>query len=286
MSRNNKKNLHAPEAQEKSGKGVVSALKKIHGKLKWIDPFTYVDLFLMPKINPSKNEWISTGVYLVSAFVFAWLIYTGLGFAFGTSSPMVIVVSGSMEPLYHRGDVIALFGANTQNTQAQEAELNLPTLQNIPFSEFAVPEYSQTSETTAGFILDKIKFNSGQEIKITKTGAIVVYFSELSQIPIIHRAIAKIHVQDGYYILTKGDSVNNPTIDQDCGKVSKTTSGNTVYVETEKPCITLYPVKIPALQGISVLQIPAIGCAKLWLFDDLFSLIAKGKLPPDFKGIC
>ncbi len=283
MSRKNKKNLQGNPEQRETEKGFFVVLKKIQAKLKWIDPFAYVDLFLMPRINPSNNEWLGTIVYLVFAFVFAWLIYNALGFAFGTSSPMVIVVSGSMEPLYHRGDVIVLFGANVQNVQAQEADLNLPSLKNIPFSKFAVTE---PKDSTMENQIKSIKFNNGIEIPVRKTGSIIVYFSELTQQPIIHRAVAKIRAQDGYYVLTKGDSANNPTIDQDCGKVFYAGKEKLIPYGTEKPCITLYPVPIKNLQGISVLQIPAIGCAKLWLFDDLLSLLANGKLPADFKGIC
>lgn len=240
----------------------------------------------MPKVNPSGNEWLGIAVYLVSAFVFAWCIYTALGFAFGTGSPMVIVVSGSMEPLYHRGDVIVLFGANSQNVQAQEVRLDLPSLKDTPFSKIAVPEYVQTPETTAGFLLDKIKFSNGKEIGIDRNGSIVVYNSNFTGQPIIHRAVAKIRAGDGYYLLTKGDSINNPTIDQDCGTVYYQDAEKTTPYATEKPCITLYPVPLTGLQGTAVFQLPAIGCAKLWLFDDLFTLAGTGRLPKDFKGIC
>jgi len=61
-------------------------LKKLREKLKWLDPFTYVDLYLMPIINPGKKEWISMVVYIISAFIFAFLIFNGLGFLLGTSS--------------------------------------------------------------------------------------------------------------------------------------------------------------------------------------------------------
>ncbi|MBN1941593.1 MAG: hypothetical protein JW772_05420 [Candidatus Diapherotrites archaeon] len=249
-------------------------LKEIREKLKWLDPFTYVDKYLMPKINPSNNEYVSLVVYLVSAFVFAWLIYTGLGIAFGTPSPMVIVVSGSMEPVYYRGDVIILFGANTGNVNAREVELSVPTLKRVPFSEIAQPAYIQNSVAR----INKIRFNNGEEIPIETTGNIVVYFSDITRQPIIHRAVAKIKADDGYYVLTKGDSVNNYTIDQDCGRILPT--------GPEKNCISLYPISIQDLQGVSAMQIPFVGCIKLWIFDDLFSLISTGRLPPDFRGVC
>ncbi|HLD59291.1 MAG TPA: hypothetical protein VI977_06720 [archaeon] len=251
------------------------ALKELREKLKWLDPFTYVDLYLMPRINPSKNEYVSIAVYLVSAFVFAWLIYTALGFAFGTGSPMVIVMSGSMEPLYHRGDVIVLFGTGRTGVNAPEISLDVPSLKGVSFSQIG-----ETIPGTATFEnpIQAIKFGNGTEIPIQKNGSIVVYYSSLTQQPIIHRAVAKIHVSDGDYLLTKGDSIYNPTIDQDCGRISS--------LGTEKPCITLYPVPVKQVQGISVFQIPFVGCFKLWIFDDLAGLIGSGKLPADFKGVC
>jgi signal peptidase len=42
----------------------------------------------------------------VVAIVAAWLVYNGLGLALGTSMPMVAVVSGSMEPNLHVGDLM------------------------------------------------------------------------------------------------------------------------------------------------------------------------------------
>jgi len=198
-----------------------------------------------------------------------------LGLAFGTPTPMVIVVSGSMEPVYHRGDVIVLFGASPQNVFASEIETGFSSLRGISFSQFAVPQYALTGN---GVQIQSIEFNNGTVLPIEKTGSIVVYYSKLSRKPIIHRAVAKLKAEDGYYLLTKGDSIYNNTIDQDCGLVI---NGN-----PQKTCIELYPVPIKNLDGTAVLQIPLIGCAKLWVFDNLASLATTGALPPDFSGVC
>ncbi|MFH1420351.1 MAG: signal peptidase I [Candidatus Aenigmatarchaeota archaeon] len=50
---------------------------------------------------------------IVVAFVVAWLFYQGLGFAAGTGMPIVSVVSESMEPVLHRGDLLLVTGAAT-----------------------------------------------------------------------------------------------------------------------------------------------------------------------------
>ena len=294
----------------------LAALKK---KLKWADPFTYVDFFILPKLHAlsknlqltvfvasylillflvflvlgvtpfflialsafyaylfffEKEEFLDWGIYLLSAFIFAAAIYSLLGLALGTASPMVIVVSGSMEPLYHRGDVIIMQGISFEQFAGQEIFLNQP-LSSTPFASFAktVPENPSFSNP-----LTAIQFSDGQQLFINKEGSIVVYFSERIQEPIIHRIAAKIKAPDGDYLLTKGDSPNNYTIDQDCGTIS--------YGVPEKNCITLYPVKEEQLQGRALLNVPVVGCVKLWLFDNLQGLVTKGSLPPEFSGIC
>ena len=52
---------------------------------------------------------------IVIAFVVAWVFYQGLAFATGTSMPIVSVVSDSMEPILHRGDL--LFVLNSEDPQ-------------------------------------------------------------------------------------------------------------------------------------------------------------------------
>jgi hypothetical protein len=108
-----------------------------------------------------------------------------------------------------------------------------------------------------------------------------VYSAFPSGLPIIHRAIVKIVANDGNFILTKGDnSLTNPTFDQDCGNV------NDAFEKSDKPCITFYPIQVSELHGRTFFAIPKVGCVKLWLVDDLMSLISIGSLPHDFKGIC
>jgi len=251
-------------------------LKKIREQLKWLDPFTYVDIYVIPKVNPKNNETLNWIIYLISAFVFAWIIYTGFGILLGTQSPMMIVVSASMEPLYHRGDIVVLQGATPENLAGAEVQLQLPSLREKEFASFAEPIYSNGGSGT----IESIKFNSGRQIPITREGSVVVYWSNHMQEPIVHRVAAKLFAGDGMYVLTKGDSAFNSTIDQDCGLV--------LNGQPQKNCIELYPVPLERLQGKVILQVPLLGCAKLWLLDDLGSLITKGKLPAEITpgNIC
>ncbi|MFH1240319.1 MAG: hypothetical protein V1672_03815 [Candidatus Diapherotrites archaeon] len=239
----------------------LKAIKAKLGFLKYLDPFHYVDLFLMPVLNPDENELISWVVYIVSAFVFALAIYSILGFVLGTSSPMVIVVSGSMEPVYYRGDVIVLQGTTPATLVAPEVDIDTRTLQNTYLNDVANTDY----------VSKKIIFKNGTEIPFNTTNDIVVYFSNLRQQPIIHRVMAKLNAGDGTYVVTKGD--NNNVIDQEC-------------TISSKQCISLFPVPVSELDGKALLKIPFVGCVKLWLFDNLGSVIITGNLPENYRGIC
>jgi len=294
-------------------------LAGIRQKLKWVDPFTYVDIYVMPHVKalPGGRQWIvfvasfvllalavslalgvthffimlllvfyaylfiferqeavEWGINLLFAFIFAWAIYSFFGLALGTASPMVIVVSGSMEPLYHRGDVIVLNGTSFEQLQAPLVQFNGP-IDGRELALLATPHYSSTQN---GVQVSSLEFNTGQDVEITQEGSVVVYFSQRLQQPIIHRVVAKLSASDGSYVITKGDSANNNTVDQDCGSVR--------LGVPEKQCIQLFPVKEQDIEGRALLQVPLVGCVKLWLFDNLASLIATGAFPSDFRGVC
>jgi signal peptidase I len=235
-------------------------LEKIKQKLqflKYLDPFYYVDTYLVPKVNPKNTEWVNWAIYFVSALFFAWLIYTLLGVVLATHSPMVIVVSGSMEPVLYRGDVVVMQGVSPENINAPLTTINLPTLRETGLGEIARVDAIPPKN---------LLFANGEAIPITEKGDTVVYIStslrSLGE-PVIHRVVAKVKAGDGYYLVTKGD--NNNVIDQDCGKVIAGTS--------QYPCITLYPIPATEISGRAVFKIPLIGYVKLLLFDDLPALI-------------
>lgn len=241
----------------------------IREKLKWADPFTYVDKYLMPVVNPSGNEILSWIIYLVSAFVFAWVIYTALGLALATPAPMVIVVSQSMEPELYRGDVVVLYGVTAQTLNAQEIDLPEKQLNNVYVDSFATLSYTGRG---GSYSLSSIIFPGNRTIVLNTEGDTVVYVSNVTGEQIIHRAVLKINAADGTYILTKGDNQNtNITIDQDCGKV--------VMNQSQKSCITLYPINTDDVLGKAILRIPLLGYIKLLLFDDLPTILFGCKNP-------
>jgi signal peptidase I len=270
-----------------------SFLKKKFSFLRFLDPFTYVDLFVIPKIRTKFGEdsLVEKATNVFFALLFAFLAYTILGIVFQTSSPMVIVYSASMEPSFFRGDVMFL-GKPAQNDSFGPVIFVDYDVAKKGVSEFFYPTY----DAEGRFVSFSV---GGQDFNYAKTASVVVYsaYNPLTQYngkPIIHRSIAKIVAPDGNFILTKGDNdskkffseyfgqyiYSNPTFDQDCGSIVP------VYEKPSKGCITLYPVKMDSLQGRAFFRIPLVGCVKLWLVDDLTSLLLTGKLPPDFKGIC
>ena len=269
-----------------------SRLAQLKQKLKWLDPFTYVDLAL-DKYWPVKGKEKTLAqeigynvIYVVSAFAFAFIIYQAFAFALSTSSPIVIVVSESMEPVFYRGDVMFVQGIPAENLAGTLA-VTSQNLFEMPFSEFASASYS-------GGELQSIEID-GKSYAQDPDSDIIVYNSRLLGEQIIHRIFLKIKANDGYYFLTKGDNKKtNKTFDQDCGKVTVKYSPGTDIVEgyvLEKPCIDLFPETSKEIQGRTIFRIPAVGCVKVWFFDDLPSLIFRHKMPDSYYssgnwGIC
>ncbi len=260
--------------ESKNMKLIKNNLSILKEKLKWLDPFTYVDLFIMPKVKKiNDSQIVETIVNILFAAIFAFLIYIILGGLFGTASPLVIVYSASMEPNLQRGDVIALRSAS-ENDYFGPVIIIDESLESKNPVDFLTPVYENNQ-------LSKIIFKNTKEIIPQIDASIVVYNSYPSNLPIIHRSIVKIVANDANYILTKGDNyITNPTFDQDCGRIDE------LRGISEKNCITFNPIKVSEIEGIAFFRAPILGCVKLWLVDDLSSIILNGRLPKDFSGIC
>jgi len=271
----------------------ISSFKKRFYFLRFLDPFTYVDLFVIPKIRSrfGENSFAEKAVNVFFALLFAFLAYSFLGILFQTQSPLVIVYSASMEKSFFRGDVMFLGKPNSNDFFGPVIIID-ENISKKPVNEFVFPEYD-SEERLVSFSVN------GKKYDYEKSGAVIVYpaYNPLNSYhnkPIIHRSIAVISARDGNFLLTKGDNdeekyfsnyynqfvYSNPTFDQDCGAV------NTIFESSSKGCITLYAVPVESVQGRAFFRIPFVGCAKLWLVDDLASLLFSGKLPSDFKGFC
>ncbi|MBI4044774.1 MAG: hypothetical protein HY392_03635 [Candidatus Diapherotrites archaeon] len=247
-------------------------LKGLREKLKWLDPFTYVDRYVAPVVNPGRSETIGFFLDIFFAALFAFILYNFLGFVLSTSAPIVIVVSGSMEPVLYRGDIVVLQGVKAESVSAPLVVLEEPFLDSRPFSDYASATCvdKKTGEqkdcqlfggkNPRSFDTVSIGFVNGKSVQIQETGDIIVYNSTSSGEPVIHRAVAKLQGIDKTVILTKGDSELNPLVDQQAG-------------------ITRGAVAGSQIQGKALFKIPLLGYLKLLVFDDLPVLVFGCKNP-------
>ncbi len=133
-------------------------------------------------------SWI---VNIILAFlIIKFLVYPGLGLVFGTTHPVVAVVSGSME---HEGGF-----DNWWNTNCGDL------LQKEIYGEFEI-----TQET---FMEYKFKngFNKGDIMivlgpKNIGIGDVIVFNANTPMDPIIHRVVNITEENSTYYYTTKGD---------------------------------------------------------------------------------
>ncbi len=237
--------------------------KRDRSFLEKLDPFTYVDDYILPRINPGNHEFINWAVYIVFSFVFAYALYTIFGFILQTQSPLVIVVSGSMLPTMARGDVVILQGVDGVHVNAPEVVLDGVDVGNTSLEKLA----AYTPDGAGGW---NITFNQTQQtVNVPKQGAsdIVVYNSTHKNLEIIHRAVVKIRADGKYFVLTKGD--NNPNLDQDCGSVDELLlPGNPApQIITSKSCPSPYPVPLSLVRGKALVWLPYVGYIKLLLVD-------------------
>lgn len=232
---------------------------KIKEKVKYLDPYLYVDLFLLKVFGKDKKletkiiYWI---VYLLYSLLLAFIIFKLLGVILGTSLPLATVVSGSMEPSFYRGDIMVIKGAKNLKAETITIDEEIKT-KNL--SEFSKMEYSRNEYGLNE--VEKIIINN-QEIvikdAITNKNSVVVYRSNLTGRDIIHRVVLIIDAKDGKYVLTKGDNgETNYIIDQDC-----TISGNYII----NGCLHIYPIETKDLLGKKLFKIPYVGYLKLFLF--------------------
>jgi len=242
--------------------------------LKWLDPFTYADI-LLERSGKKDKKIVSWSVYLLTAALSAFVLYNFFALLLGTRFPGVIVLSGSMEPLFYRGDIIIMQGFNVESLHGARIKFD-GSIKGLPLSNYATTYCSRNDGTEIktcskfkedyrngkvhlpDFSTTKIVFSNGKEVKITKNGDIVVYYGYVfnwltgthSFEPIIHRVVAIIEANDGVFVLTKGDSKFNSFIDQDAG-------------------ISPSAVPVSELEGRLVAIIPKLGYVKLLVMDDL-----------------
>ena len=140
--------------------------------------------------DDSLASWL---VNLVLAFVLVkWVIYPGLGLLFGTSFPIVAVVSGSME--HDKMD----FDTWWEHSGRWYDERSIT---KEDFSRFSFSN---------GFNMGDIMILRGIKPKDIKIGDVLVYESSRHQNPIIHRVVGIVDEKGEITFVTKVDHNNGP----------------------------------------------------------------------------
>jgi len=122
------------------------------------------------KEHSSKRRIIVAILLIVFAFSGSFLFYFIMQITLNTSAPMVVVVSGSMEPQIHKGDLLFLKGKNPENIKNGTIE--------------------------------------GKEGDIIVFDARGIWVNPPND-PIVHRVIGK-RYDNGWFFLTKGDANPSP----------------------------------------------------------------------------
>ena len=115
----------------------------------------------------SHKKIIIAAVMICIAFFGSFLVYFGLQVALNTEAPIVIVVSGSMEPSIREGDLLFVMGTNPEDIK------------------------NGTAEDKNG---DVIVFDARR------------LWAGAPEEPIVHRVVDKYLVGDTWYFRTKGDA--------------------------------------------------------------------------------
>ncbi len=168
----------------------------------------------------SHKKVIIAVVMICIAFFGSFLVYFGLQVALNTEAPIVIVVSGSMEPNIHEGDLLFVMGTNPENIK------------------------NGTAEEKNG---DVIVFDA----RGLWTGA--------PEEPIVHRVVDKYLVGDTWYFRTKGDAnllPDHAPVPEYC--IIGVVIGGIPYIGWVKIFLTESGLLIPLLVIISALLVISI----------------------------
>ena len=168
---------------------------------------------------PHKKVIVAV-VLIITAFFGSYLVYFILQVSLNTESPIVVVISGSMEPNIHTGDLLFIAGIDPEDIKNGTAE-------------------------------DK----DGDVIVFDARGL----WSTAPQEPIVHRVIDKYQIGDTWYFRTKGDANTMPDaapIPE--SRVIGVVIGGIPYIGWVKIFLTNSGLLIPLLVVISALLIVSI----------------------------
>lgn len=158
--------------------------------------------------DDSAASWI---VNIILAFIIIrFLLYPGLSIAFGTSLPIVAVVSGSMEhkivPSYYNLPP-TICGKNFE----EQKRVNFDAYWEL-CGEWYTSNTNITKEQFKTFPFkngfnkaDIMLLKSAKKPEKVKVGEVIVFQSSAASHPIIHRVVSIEQKEDGYHFATKGD---------------------------------------------------------------------------------
>ncbi|MHA1390920.1 MAG: signal peptidase I [Promethearchaeota archaeon] len=171
--------------------------------------------------KPVSRKKIIIAVVMISvAFFGSFLVYFILQISFNTETPIVVVVSGSMEPQIHQGDLLFVMGREPENIKN-------------------------------GTIIDK----DGDIIVFNAQGL----WPSAPIEPIVHRVIDKYQVGDTWYFRTKGDANAIPDAEPvPESRIIGVVVGGIPYIGWVKIFLTESGLLIPLLVVISALLIISI----------------------------
>ncbi len=158
--------------------------------------------------DDSLASWV---VNIILAFVIIrFIIYPGLSLLFGTSLPIVAVVSGSME---HQivSPYTSIPPTICGKTFEEEKRVNFDTYWELCGSWYTT--YTNITKDEFNDFPFKNGFNKGDIMFLKsakhpekiKIGEVIVFQSNAASHPIIHRVIAIEQKEDSYHFTTKGD---------------------------------------------------------------------------------
>lgn len=154
--------------------------------------------------NSSPRLFLSQSLNFALILSTAFMLWKGLSLASNSPSPIVVVLSGSMEPAFWRGDLLVLWNRDMGNWAGAGA---VKTLQHG--NEGDIDAEAAGPELEVGLQKKQQRGTGGGRV-----GEVVVYNVVGKSIPIVHRIVRR-HATAGekpkISLLTKGD--NNPTDD-------------------------------------------------------------------------
>ena len=171
--------------------------------------------------KPVSRKKIIIAVVLISiAFFGSFLVYFILQISLNTETPIVVVVSGSMETKIHKGDLLFVMGVEPENIKN-------------------------------GTIADK----DGDIVVFNAQGL----WPSAPIEPIVHRVIEKYQIGDTWYFRTKGDanSIPDPVAIEE-NRIIGVVVGGIPYIGWVKIFLTDSGLLIPLLVVISALLIISI----------------------------